>query len=356
MYYFVVKQTKKIEKQYIEEKNVAVGSLSLKYKKNLEQMYDEHIFAITHELRSPLAVINASSVAQLDDLRMIYNEYYDAGNIDFVNLHRFKEMKERIRVVDQQVRIIESFIANLAEYGSYVSARSNDEFKIIDIHPYLVSMINNAPTFSRSMKIFNGDIKFGDGEGKDFDMIHLPVNANDLSRILINVFKNAADAVFNSYAKLQGRDTSFKPCLNIRCVKTNDKDKSLILNSNIIGPFGKKRAASPFYIVIEDNGPGISEENKDKIFSYGFSTKSQKENLGMGLHISMQLAEQNDLALFFDTNTEGTRFIIGFPHVLFFECSKREPNLGWISSPEEVYISEDSEELFHEIVAEVVPL
>lgn len=357
LFIFLSSILKKIQHQYVNEKNNTIDSLSLKYKNSIEKIYDEHIFAITHELRSPLAVIGATANAHMEDIRSIYNKFYNNNDLDFEKITMFKEIKSNIVTIEEQVDIIEIFIRNLAEYGSYVSSRSNEDFKIFELKPYLTSMLKNAPTFSRNMKVFNGNIGYGDD--LDFDCVHVPVNANELTRILINVFKNSSDAILNNQERLKERDSmNFVPSLKVRCVNTKDINKTMKLKSHIHGPFGCNRIASPFYLIIEDNGPGISEKHQKKIFKYGFSTKATKENLGLGLHISMQLAENNKLALFFDTSEKGTKFIIGFPHVLMIKKAitddKDKSGTGWIASPKEISTSKDSQELFDEIVHEII--
>lgn len=346
-YHFSIKTLKNSEKKHIFEQNLAVGKLSKKYKESIEQMYDEHIFSITHELRSPLAVINSCSTESLNEIRNIYNELYELKCMKKLDKNKFKKIKNRINTIDKQVDIIESFIANLGTYGSYISARSNDQFKITEIFPYLKSMIQNAPTFSRNMKILNNNIRIINN--KDFKTVHTTINSNDLTRILMNVFKNSADAIFYSYQDLKNNRENFRPEIKIRCLKTPDQ-KNMILKDDIIGPFGKYRKESPLYIVIEDNGPGISKENQNKIFKYGFSTKSEKQNLGMGLHVSMQIAENNDLSLFIKTNENGTKFIIGFPNILYFENDNKNPTDGWQADPKNVCISDDSKKLYDELV------
>src|SRR5690606_26928205 len=45
------------------------------------------------------------------------------------------------------------------------------------------------------------------------------------------------------------------------------------------------------FITISDNGPGISADIIDKVFSPFFTTKPVGEGTGLGLHISREIAE-----------------------------------------------------------------
>ena len=68
-------------------------------------------------------------------------------------------------------------------------------------------------------------------------------------------------------------------------------------------------------ILIEDNGPGMSEEIRSKIFDPFFTTKPVGEGTGMGLSISYQIiVEQHHGKLSCtSTPTEGTQFAIELP-------------------------------------------
>jgi signal transduction histidine kinase len=355
LFLFTKREIYYIKNTYDSDKTKVMNELSLKYKKSLEQMYDEHIFSITHEIRSPLAVINANAHAQIEDLRKLYSEMYKLQVNNDISTTLTKDMKYRISIIETQVDIIESFIANIVNYGNYISSKTEEEFKIINLRQYLSTIVTMIPTFSRNMKVFGKNIHFVE-DGKDFDLIYVPINANDLTRILINVCKNAGDAIHNAYRSMKDINPTYEPKLSIQCIKTKNKDSKIILKDKVVGPFGNNNTGNSLYLVIEDNGPGISNENKHKIFTYGFSTKKNTvdENLGMGLHISMNLAQNNDISIFFDTNEHGTRFIIGFPNILFFQNDKKQPSLGWVADDTDIYISNDSKELFTDIVKTVV--
>lgn len=66
-------------------------------------------------------------------------------------------------------------------------------------------------------------------------------------------------------------------------------------------------------IKIADNGGGVPDDIKDKIFDPYFSTKSQKTNSGIGLYMSKMLIEHNmSGTLFFENTQDGVVFTITF--------------------------------------------
>lgn len=67
-------------------------------------------------------------------------------------------------------------------------------------------------------------------------------------------------------------------------------------------------------IEIADNGTGISNEMKPKIFMPNFTTKSS--GTGLGLAMCKRMAEQAGGDLHYETSTEGTSFFISLPIVI----------------------------------------
>ena len=67
-------------------------------------------------------------------------------------------------------------------------------------------------------------------------------------------------------------------------------------------------------IEIADNGTGISEEMKTKIFTPNFTTKSS--GTGLGLAMCKRMAEQAGGDLRYETSTLGTSFFITLPIVM----------------------------------------
>lgn len=66
------------------------------------------------------------------------------------------------------------------------------------------------------------------------------------------------------------------------------------------------------FIKVEDDGQGISEEDKPKIFVPNFSTKSS--GTGLGLALCKKIVESHDGSISFASiEGEGTTFVIKLP-------------------------------------------
>ena len=76
------------------------------------------------------------------------------------------------------------------------------------------------------------------------------------------------------------------------------------------------------YFAVDDNGPGVSAEIREKIFEPFFTTKPSGKGTGLGLAISRQLvrAAGGDLELSHEpSQLGGARFVIHTPRVLHKE-------------------------------------
>ena len=104
---------------------------------------------------------------------------------------------------------------------------------------------------------------------------------NKLLQILLNLMTNAVDSVDD------------KGKIIIRTYKQNSDNKYTV------------------FWEVEDNGAGISEENKSKIFEDFFTSK--KHGTGLGLSVCKMLLEEHEAKIRFESEIDkGTKFIIQF--------------------------------------------
>jgi signal transduction histidine kinase len=321
-------------------------------------VYNEHIFAIAHELRSPLAVINSNTFTQISLLRSLYyNIEHNEKNIELI-----KKLKECILQIETQVDNIEEFIEIVSDHGLYNNGPTEQKF-LIHMKSYMDHVLNASPTFSRSMAIFGTEgIEYGDGDGEDFENVHIIVNPQDLNRIIMNICSNAADAVTKLWKERKRYTSNYFPSLKFRCLKSAAPTQAIVMRDEIMGPFGCSNTECSFFLVIEDNGPGIAQEHIEHIFTHGFSTKKESFNsnhLGFGLHLCMQLAKKNNLSLFIETGPTGTKFFIGFPEMIISEPGKLQDRVLVKTVNTEIYdysllnFSEDSIKLYRDTIKSV---
>jgi signal transduction histidine kinase len=124
----------------------------------------------------------------------------------------------------------------------------------------------------------------------------VPLIAEDFSRVILNLVNNAFDAMrekslnkdLQGFQTLGGLD-SYQPKLTVR---THQKQNTVTIE-------------------IEDNGPGIPEEIKDKILQPFFTTKKGTAGTGLGLSITNDIIKAHGGSLDIKSSTnKGTTFSI----------------------------------------------
>ncbi len=124
----------------------------------------------------------------------------------------------------------------------------------------------------------------------DFDssLPKLNVVPQDIGRVVLNLINNAFYAV-NEKAKLQPQTSSFQPLVSISTKNLQNKVE----------------------ITVSDNGNGIPENIKEKIFQPFFTTKPTGQGTGLGLSLSYDIVKSHGGELSVKTKEgEGSEFII----------------------------------------------
>lgn len=111
--------------------------------------------------------------------------------------------------------------------------------------------------------------------------LNIECRPGQISQILVNLLQNAFDAIEK------------QPEKRIK-IEAEDRGDSVLL-------------------AVEDNGPGIPREVREKIMQPFFTTKAVGKGTGLGLSISAGIARTHNGDLFLDDVTQGTRFVIMLP-------------------------------------------
>ena len=115
--------------------------------------------------------------------------------------------------------------------------------------------------------------------------------AQDIGRVLLNLINNGFQAIHEKNNS-SATDKEYQPKLNITTTLSGE---------NAI-------------IRIEDNGPGIPEDIKEKIFQPFFTTKPTGQGTGLGLSLSYDIVKAHGGELKVESKEgEGTEFMISIP-------------------------------------------
>ncbi|MEG4631171.1 response regulator [Microcoleus sp. AR_TQ3_B6] len=126
-----------------------------------------------------------------------------------------------------------------------------------------------------------------------------------LSQVFLNILANAIDALEERDSERSRDEIKANPnFITIRTFLTNESEKNLQDNST-----------SHVIISITDNGKGMTEEVRQRVFNYLFTTKAVGKGTGLGLSISRSIVEEKHGGWLTCNSTpgEGTEFIIEIP-------------------------------------------
>ena len=147
-------------------------------------------------------------------------------------------------------------------------------------------------------------------------------DANGVSQILLNLFLNAADALRRNdlfadtgeeetgSAGEHGANDGPKVLVTVRpgplLVRAGDRDGRSSL---------PRREPDAVECVIQDNGPGVRAEDRERIFDPFFTTKPPGEGTGLGLANAARLAEEMGGVVTLESGAEspGARFVLRLP-------------------------------------------
>jgi signal transduction histidine kinase/ligand-binding sensor domain-containing protein len=275
-------QAKEIEKAYKELKATQTQLIQAEKMASLGEL----TAGIAHEIQNPLNFVNNFSEVNRELIAELREEL-ENGNLEEVKTiaGELEQNEERISHHGKRADAIvkgmlqHSRISNGAKEPTDINALA-DEYLRLSYHG-----------LRAKDKSFNADFK------TDFDaeLPKIAVIPQDIGRVLLNLINNAFHAV--NERTLTGFETLSE-------LNTESYKPTVIVSTKNLGDH--------IEISVKDNGPGIPEEIKDKIFQPFFTTKPTGEGTGLGLSMSYDIITKGhggELKVESKTG-EGSEFII----------------------------------------------
>jgi two-component system, NtrC family, sensor kinase len=210
---------------------------------------------VAHEIQNPLNFINNFSEVNLELIEELKVELKAAKLADALVLSA--DMEHNLQKIVDHGKRADSIVKNMVRH----SARNSGHKEITDINvladEYLRlsyhGMRTRDSTFSACIRT-SFDEKIG----------AISISPQDIGRVLLNVYNNAFYAVAE---KRKQQNNSYEPTISIKTQQTN----------NLVE------------ISIRDNGTGITQDIREKIFHPFFTTKPTGEGTGLGLSLSYDI-------------------------------------------------------------------
>lgn len=244
---------------------------------------------IAHEIQNPLNfVINFSKVSQklLKDMQEVLDELGDVLPDDSVEEIKdiMSDLEGNMSKIEENGNRASSIVRGILLY----SRGKDDEYIPTNLQQLTKEYVwLSYHAVRANNKSFNVSIQEDYADGLPL----VKIIPQDFSRAVLNLMNNACYAVFSKSKEATG--TAYQPTIRISLKKEGDR----------------------INLAIEDNGQGISEEIKKKLYTPFFTTKPIGEGTGLGLSITKSIIEQkHNGTIEMDTRPgEYTRFTISIP-------------------------------------------
>jgi signal transduction histidine kinase len=259
---------------------------------------------IAHEIQNPLNFVNNFSEINAE-LSVEILEAANKGDIEEVKILAtdIKSNQEKIR---EHGKRADSIVKGMLQH-SRSSAGAKEPTNISALADEYLRLSYHG--MRAKDKFLNATIK------TDFDpqVPKVPVVAQDIGRVLLNLFNNAFYAV--NERKKTGGD-GYEPAVSVS-VGFPEGDPGFDFpegKEHLPEKYPTIHLPSSIIISVEDNGPGIPESIKEKIFQPFFTTKPTGQGTGLGLSLSYDIIKAHGGELTVDTTEgNGTKFTIKLP-------------------------------------------
>jgi signal transduction histidine kinase len=233
---------------------------------------------IAHEIQNPLNFVNNFSELSNELIEEMEQEM-EKGNKEEAKAI-ISDIRSNLEKINQHGRRADSIVKGMLQH----SRASTGEKEPTDINALADEYLRLAyHGFRAKDKSFNAILE------TDLDPSIGKIKAvpQELGRVLLNLYNNAFYAV-NEKAGAQGYDPKVR--------------------------LSTSRHGNTILIAVQDNGKGIPEKVKEKIFQPFFTTKPTGQGTGLGLSLSYDIVKAHGGEFRVDSKEgEGTSFVIQLP-------------------------------------------
>ncbi len=241
---------------------------------------------MAHEINNPLAgILQNNQVIQdrlTNNLPANIRAAQDCG-VNLENLKAYLEQREIFSMLDlvkSSGRQAAHIVSNMLSFSRKSEHRKSAHY-LHDILETTMEMVSSGYNMKKNYDFRTIEIERQYQEGVP------PINCekSEIQQVFLNILKNGAEAMVGAAIS---------------------SPKYIIRSSYI---------ENQVAIEIEDNGPGIDQEIKNRIFEPFFTTKDVGEGTGLGLYVSYFIINKNHGGTLSVESTlgKGTIFIIKFP-------------------------------------------
>jgi signal transduction histidine kinase len=297
--------TRTLEKQ-VEERTAELSeSLQKLHQTQLQMIQSEKMSAlgnlvagIAHEMNNPLGFISASLeqakpfIGDLIEHLRLYQDSLPHPSKEIINHAKKIDLNYWIGDLDNMMEsmiIACERIQNLSDSLRTFSRADQDYKQPFNLHEGIDSTILILKHRLKANEQ-HPDIEVVTNYGNLPEIECFP---GQINQVFMNILANAIDALDESNAKRSFQEIKANP-------------NQITITTFVEGTQVK--------IIIADNGIGMTESVKQRIFDHLFTTKNVKRGTGLGLAIAKQIVDKHNGQIeCFSIPGEGTKFVISLP-------------------------------------------
>jgi len=235
---------------------------------------------IAHEIQNPLNFVNNFSDVNSELVEEARQEI-DKGNAEEVKI-LLSNIADNEQKIKHHGKRADAIVKGMLQHSRTSSGQKEptDLNKLADEYFRLAYQ-----GFRAKDKSFNAKVE----TAFDQNVGNVNVITQDIGRVILNLINNAFYAVNE---KSKQNIPGYEPTVTVFCRKANDKVE----------------------LHVRDNGNGIPERLRDKIFQPFFTTKPTGQGTGLGLSLAYDIVKAHRGEINLETNEgEGSVFIIQLP-------------------------------------------
>ena len=291
------KQKQKANNVLLQQKKEIESTLS-KLKTTQSQLIQSEKMAslgeltagIAHEIQNPLNFVNNFSELNIELIRDLKSEIRN-NNLDEVSALA-TDIESNSEKINHHGKRSDAIVKGMLQH----SRSSSGQKELTDINALCDEYLRLSYHGLRAKdKSFNAKLE------TDFDssLPKLNVVPQDIGRVVLNLINNAFYAVSEkSKVESQKSGTSYEPTVTVSTKNVGDKIE----------------------ISVKDNGSGIPEHIKEKIFQPFFTTKPTGQGTGLGLSLSYDIVKAHGGEVtVVSKDGAGSEFIIKLPFLKLIE-------------------------------------
>jgi two-component system NtrC family sensor kinase len=285
----------------LKEKTIELGNKNEKLERTLEQLKSTQLqliqaekmaslgeltAGIAHEIQNPLNIVSnfsEVSVELVDEIQGLRRKTKDQA-IPNEEDEILEDIKQNLKKITLHGRRAGAIVKGMMEHGKGGSGQK-EETNLNALADEFLRMTYQS--FLAKDKDFHVELK----TNFDPDLPKVSVIPQEIAKVLLNLYSNA-----------------FYACGQLG--HTERSRSGMVIVSTSYSPL----QGGQVKISVSDNGPGIPDAIKDKIFQPFFTTKPAGQGTGLGLSLSYDIAKAHGGEITLESQEGmGTRFSIQLP-------------------------------------------